>query len=159
MPLQVFLLTCILFFELLTNLFSKGNSYPVVSIGKFPSQLYITTQTRRAISSRRLFQRLNPSRVVLRTNTCRAKNLVTHPRRVVRANHSEDIVRPSEVHSTLEVRQREVLFTPEVKDYATPVVCKNSLTDFKSESNPTLVVSKCNDVISYKFKAVKFMIE
>ena len=87
------------------------------------------------------------------------ENLVTHPRRVVRANRSEDIVRLSEVHSTLEVRQREVLVTPEVKDYATPVVCKNSLTDFRSESNPTFVISKCSDVIPCKFKAVKFMLE
>src|SRR6266498_364105 len=139
------------------NLFSKGDSHPVVSIGKFPSQLYVTTLTWRAISSQRLFQRLNPSRVVLRTNTYRAENLVTHPRRVIRANCSERIVRPSEVHSTLEVRQREVLVTPEVRDYTTPVVCKNSLTDFSS--HPTLVVSKCSDVIPYKFKAVKFTLE
>ena len=47
----------------------------------------------------------------------------------------------------------------EVRDYATLVVCKNSLTDFSSESNPTLVVSKCSDVISCKFKAVKFTIK
>ncbi len=87
------------------------------------------------------------------------ENLVTHPRRVVRANRSESIVRPSEVHSTLEVRKREVLVTPEVRDYATPVVCKNSLTNFRSESNPTLVVSKCSDVIPCKFKAVKFTLE
>src|SRR6266540_7009091 len=113
------------FFELPTNLFSKGNSCPVDSIGKFPSQLYVTTQPRRAISSRRLFQRLNPSRVVLRMNTYRAENLVTHPRRVVRANHSESIVRPSEVYSTLKDRQREVLVTPDVNDYATPIVWKN----------------------------------
>src|SRR6266542_1174594 len=145
------------FFELPTNLFSKGNSCPVVSIGKFPSQLYIATQPRRAISSRHLFQRLNPSRIVLRTNTCRVENLVTHPRRVVRANRSESFVSPSEVHSTQKVSQREVLVTPEVRDYATPVVCKNSLTNFSS--NPTLVVSKCSDVIPYKFKAVKFTIE
>ncbi len=63
------------------------------------------------------------------------------------------------MHSTLEVRQREVLVTPEVRDYATPVVCKNSLIDFSSESNPTLIVSKCSDVIPCKFKAVKFTIE
>ena len=87
------------------------------------------------------------------------ENLVTHPRRVVRVNRSKDIVRLSEVHSTLEVRQREVLITPEDKDYATPVVCKNSLTNFRSESNPTLVVSKCSDIIPCKFKAVKFTIE
>ncbi len=82
-----------------------------------------------------------------------------HPRRVVRANYSESIVRPSEVHSTLVVRKREVLITPEVRDYATPVICKNSLTDFSSVSNPTLVVSKCSDIIPCKFKAVKFTIE
>ena len=81
-----------------------------------------------------------------------------HPRRVVRANHSKSIVRPSEVHSTLIVEQREVFVTPEVRDYATPVVCKNSLTDFSS-SNPTLVVSKCSDVIPCKFKAMKFIIK
>ena len=86
-------------------------------------------------------------------------NLITHPRRVVRANRSERIVRPSEVHSPFEVRQREVLVTPEVRDYATPVVCKNSLTDFNSESNLILVVSKCSDVIPCKFKAIKFTIE
>ena len=143
----------------MTNLFSKGNSYPVVNISKFSSQLYVTTQSKRAISSRCLFQRLNPSRIVLRTNTCRAENLVTHPRRVVRANRNEDIVRPSEVHSTFEVRQREVLVTPDIKNYATPVDCKNSLTDFSSVSNPTLVVSKCSDVIPCKFKAVKFTIK
>jgi len=64
------------------------------------------------------------------------------------------------VHSTLvrEVKY-EVHVTPEVKDYVTPVVCKNSLTDFSSVSNPTLVVSKCSNVIPYKFKAIKFMLE
>ena len=87
------------------------------------------------------------------------ENLVTHPRRVVRANRSECIVRPSEVHSILKVRQREVFVTPEVRDYATPEVCKNSLTNLSSDSNPTLVVSKCSDVIPCKFKAVKFTIE
>ncbi len=61
------------------------------------------------------------------------------------------------MHSPLVVEQREVLITPEVKDYATPVVCKNSLTHFSS--NSTLVVSKCSDVIPCKFKAVKFTIE
>ena len=141
------------------NLFSKDNSYPVDSIGKFLSQLYVTTQSRRAISNRRLFQKLNLSRVVLRTNTCRMENFVTHPRRVVRANHSESIVRLSEVYSTLVVRKQEVLITSEVRDYATLVADKNSLTDFSSISNPTLVVSKCSDVIPCKFKAVKFTIK
>ena len=95
----------------------------------------------------------------MRTNTCRAENLITYPRRVIRANRSESIVRSSEVHSTLVVSKREVLITLEVRDYATPVVCKNSLTDFSSISNPTLIVSKCSDVISCKFKAVKFTIK
>ena len=82
-----------------------------------------------------------------------------HPRRIVRPNRSESIVRTSKVHSILEVRQREVLVTLEVRDYATPVVHKNSLTDFSSVSNPTLVVSKCSNVIPCKFKVVKFPIE
>ncbi len=82
-----------------------------------------------------------------------------HPRRVVRANCSESIVRPSEVHSTLIVRKWEVLVTLEVRDYATPVVYKNSLTNFSSVSNPTFVVSKYSDIISCKFKVVKFMIK
>ncbi len=82
-----------------------------------------------------------------------------HPRRVVRANRSKSIVRPSEVHSTLEIRKQEVLIIPEVRDYAISVVYKNSLNDFSSESNPTLIVSKCSDVIPCKFKAMKFTIE
>ncbi len=138
------------------NLFSKGNSYLIVSIGKFLSQLYITIQPRRAISSWHLFQKLNPSRVVLRTNTCRVENLVIHPRRVIRANRSE---KKSKVYSTFVVSKWEVLVILEVRDYTTPVVCKNSLTDFSSISNLILVVSKCSNVILSKFKIVKFMIE
>ena len=106
-----------------------------------------------------ILKRLNLSRVVLRTNTCRAENLVTHSRRVVRANRNESIIRLSKVHSTLVVRKWEVLVTPEVRDYVIPVVCKDSLIDFSSLSNPTLIVSKCSDVIPCKFKAVKFTIE
>ncbi len=49
-----------------------------------------------------------------------------------------------------------MLVTPEVRDYATPVVCKNSLTDFSSVSNLTLIVNKYIDIILSKFKAVKF---
>jgi len=51
------------------------------------------------------------------------------------------------VHSTpvIEV-SRKVHVTPEVSDYITPVICKNSLTDFSSVSNPTLVISKYSDV-------------
>ncbi len=61
---------------------------------------------------------------------------------------------PSEVYSTLisEVK-RKVHITPEVKDYATLVICKNSLTNFSSVSNLTFIVSKCNNVILNKFKA------
>ncbi len=103
--------------------------------------MYAINRPRRSSQRKRLWQQLNPRRVVLRYNTCRAENLVTHQRRVVRAKRSESIVRPSEVHSPLEVEQREVLVTPEVKDYS------------------TLVVSKCSDVIPSKFKAVKFTIE
>jgi len=39
---------------------------------------------------------------------------------------------------------------PVVKDYAIPVVCKSSLTQFSSVSNPTLVVNKYSDIISSK---------
>ncbi len=63
------------------------------------------------------------------------------------------------MHSTLVVSKQEVFVTPEVKDHTTPVVSKNSLTDFSNVSNPILVVSKCSDIISNKFKAVKFTIK
>ncbi len=121
--------------------------------------MYAINRPRQSRQRKHLWQQLNPRRVVLRYNTCRAENLVTHPKRVVRANRSESIVRPSEVHSILEVRKREVLVTPEVRDYATPVVCRSSLTTLSSERNPTLVVSKCSDIIPRKFKVVKFTIE
>src|SRR6266536_1579900 len=111
------------------NLFSKGSLTPVIE-GTF--KLYEINRKCRSSQKKRLWQQLNSRRVVLRYNTCRTENLVTHPRRVIRANRSESIRRPSEVHSTLEVRKREVLVTPEVRDYATPVVSKNSLTDFSS---------------------------
>ncbi len=52
-----------------------------------------------------------------------------------------------------------MLVTPKVRDYATPVVSENILTDFSSVSNPILVVSKYSNVIPCKFKAVKFTIE
>ncbi len=112
--------------------------------------MYAINRSRRSSQRKRLWQQLNPRRVVLRYNTCRSENLVTQSRRVVRANRRESITVPSEVHSTLVVEQREVLVTPEVRDYATPVVCS---------SNPTLVVSKCSDIIPCKFKVVKFTIE
>jgi len=138
--------------ELLTNLFSKGSS----TLRKY-YKVYAINRPKRSSHRKRLWQQLNPRRVVLRYNTCRATNLVTQQRRVVRANRRESIVGPSEVHSPLAVEQREVLVTPDVKEYATPVVCKNSLTNFSR--NSTFVVSKCSDVIPCKFKAVKFTIE
>ncbi len=64
------------------------------------------------------------------------------------------------MYSTLVSKVKwEVLITSKIKDYTTPVIYKNSLTDFRSVNNPTLVVSKCSDVIPCKFKAVKFTIE
>ncbi len=80
-------------------------------------------------------------------------------RKVVKANHSESIVRLSEIHSIIVIRKHEMHITPEVKDYTNPVVCKNSLTDFSSVSNPTFIISKYSNVISCKFKAVKFTLE
>src|SRR6266542_2031440 len=114
---------------------------------------------RRSSQRRRLWQQLNLKRVVLRYNTCRVENLVTHPRRVVRVNSSKSIVKPNEMHSTLVVRKQELIDTTEVRDNAIQIVCKNSLTNFSSESNPTLVVNKCNNVIPCKFMAIKFTIE
>jgi len=63
------------------------------------------------------------------------------------------------VHLTLIKKvKREVYVTPKIKNYATSVVCKNSLTKSNSISNSTLVISKCNDVIPNKFKAIKFIL-
>ncbi len=140
------------------NLFSKGSFHQVVRIGKFSSQLYIIIQLRRAINSWRLFQRLNPNQVVLRINTCRVKISYYTPRRVVRVNCSESIIRSSKVCSTLISRKRNMHIIPEVKDYAILIVCKSSLTQFNSVSNPTLVISKCSNIILDKFKIVKFML-
>ena len=81
------------------------------------------------------------------------------PRKVVRANLSKSIIRPSEVHLILVRRKCEMHVIPEVKDYATLVVCKNSLTNFSRVNNLTLVVNKYSDVILSKFKAVRFMLE
>jgi len=143
------------------NLFLKGNSFPlIVSIRQFSNQLYIITQSRRVISNQYLFQRLNPSQVVLRINTCRAETFCYTLKRVVKANRSESIIRSSEIHSILIRKVKcEVHVIPEVKNYTTPIVCKNSLTDFSNVSNPTLVISKCSNIIPYKFKAVKFTLE
>ncbi len=63
------------------------------------------------------------------------------------------------MHSTFVSNKCEVHIILKVRDYAIPVVCKNSLTDFSSVSNPTLIVSKCSNIILNKFKAVKFMLE
>jgi len=63
------------------------------------------------------------------------------------------------VHSNPVSRICEVYVTSEVKDYATPVVSKISLTNFSSVNNLTLIVSKCSDVIPSKFKVIKFTLE
>jgi len=63
------------------------------------------------------------------------------------------------VHSILVSRKHKVHITSKVKDYVIPVVYKNSLTDFSSVSNLTLVVSKYSDVIPSKFKVIKFTLE
>ncbi len=78
------------------------------------------------------------------------------PKRVVRVNCSESIVRLSEVRLTLISKKCEVHITLEVKDYAIPVISKSSLIKSSSVSNLILVFSKCSNVISSKFKAVKF---
>ncbi len=85
-------------------------------------------------------------------NICRAKIYCYAPRRIVRTNHSKVIVSLSKVHSTLVSRRCEVHVIPEVKDYTTPVVCKSNLIKSSSVSNPTLVVSKCNDIISVSLR-------
>ena len=77
-------------------------------------------------------------------------------RRVVRANYSEVIVRLNEVRSTFISRKSEVHVIPKVKNYVIPVICKNSLTNFSSVINPTLIISKYSDIILNKFRAVKF---
>ena len=121
--------------------------------------MYSVNHPRRSSQQKCLWQQLNLKRVVLKYNTCRVEISYYAPRRVVRANHSKSIVKLSEVHSILIVKEQEVLVTPEVRDYATLIICKNSLTDLSSESHPTLVVSKYSDVIPCKFKAVKFTIK
>ncbi len=79
--------------------------------------------------------------------------------KVVKTNRSESLVRMSEMHFTLISRKHEVHVIPEVRDYTTLVVCKNSLTNFDSVSNPTLVINKYSDIIPCKFKVVKFTLE
>ncbi len=80
------------------------------------------------------------------------------PRRVIRANHSESIIRPSEMHLTLVNRKYEMYIIPKDKEYIILIDCKSSLIKFSSISNSTLVVNKYSDVVSSKFKIIKFMI-
>jgi len=46
----------------------------------------------------------------------------------------------------------------EVKEYITPKVIKSKLTQLSKKVQSTLIVIKYNDIISYKFKAVKFIV-
>jgi len=124
------------------NLFLKGNSPSVVTIRKFLSQLYITIQFRRAISSWHFFQRLNFSRVVLCTNICKIEKSCYISKKVVRVNSNKEYV-------TLKVKiSHEIHITP---------VVKSSLTKSSSVVKPTFIVVKYNKVIFYKFKIVKFI--
>ncbi len=45
---------------------------------------------------------------------------------------------------------------PEIKDYVIPVIYKSKLTKSSNVSNSTLIVNKYCNVISSKFKTVKF---
>ncbi len=47
------------------------------------------------------------------------------PRRVIKANQSEDIIRPSKVHTTLVSRKYEVYVILKIKDYTTLIVSKS----------------------------------
>ncbi len=93
---------------------------------------------------------------MLRTNTCKAEIFCYTFRRVIITNCSETIIKSSKVHSTLISRKHKVHVTLEDKDYVIPVACKSSLTKSSSISNPTLIVNKYNNIISSKFKAIKF---
>ncbi len=56
------------------------------------------------------------------------------------------------MHLTLVNKKHKMHITPKVKDYATLIVCKNSLIDFSNISNPTLIVNKYSNVIPSKLK-------
>ncbi len=85
------------------NLFLKSNSYSVITIEKFSNQLYIIIQFRKAISNRYIFQRLNSSRVVLRTNTCRIENSHYTLKKVIKINQSHEVYAISVVKISHEV--------------------------------------------------------
>ena len=63
------------------------------------------------------------------------------------------------MRSTLVNKKCKVYVTPKVKDYVISVVSKSKLIKSSSINNSILVVSKYSDIISSKFKAVKFMLE
>jgi len=86
----------------------KDSSYLVISIDKFSNQLYITIQSKRVISNQHFFQKLNLSRVILKTNTCRMETSYYIFRRVVRTNHNKVPVRLSEVHLILISKKCEI---------------------------------------------------
>ncbi len=114
------------------NLFSKNNSNLIVIISKFSNQLYIITQSKKAISSQYFFQRFNPNRVVLKINTYRAENFYYTFRRVIRAKSSE-------VHLTLVSRKYEMHITLKVKEYVTLIIYKSKLTKLSKKVQLILV--------------------
>ncbi len=63
------------------------------------------------------------------------------------------------MHSTLVSRKCEIYVITEDKKYIIPVIYKSKLTKSSNISQPTLIISKCNQIISSKFKAIKFILE
>ncbi len=112
--------------------------------------MYIITQSRKVINNQYFFQRLNPSRIVLRTNTCKEKNSYYISRRVVKANKSEVYL------ILIRVSKCEVHVISKVKEYIIPEVVKSKLIKLNSISKLTLVIVSCSKNILSKFKAVKF---
>jgi len=105
----------------------------VIIIKKFSSQLYIITQSRRAINNYHLIQKLNSKRVILLINIYKKRNFYYILRRVIRIN------------------QRVVNLIFKKKSY--PILVKNC----NSNIILILIIKKCSKIISLKFKVVKFI--
>ena len=83
------------------------------------------------------------SKILLRTNICKAKNSYYISKKVIRANNYE-------IHVTLVVKIN-------YKIHIIPIV-KSSLIQYNSEIQLTLVIVKYSEVILLKFKIMKFII-
>jgi len=55
-------------------------------------------------------------------------------------------------------RKHEVHITLEIKEYVIPKVVKSKLIKLSKKVKPTLIVVKYSEVISSKFKVVKFIV-